>query len=1411
MPGVFAMLAVAACGSSGGSSSAADNSPTIANMLQDATVAGNDTIIDLDGVFAGGSGPLTLDASLGSIGADGMLTLSDSVFIEGTHTLTIIATDANSNTARMTVELVSDKTPTIDTALGDANIDSNGGTIIDLDGVFDNGSGMLTLTASAGMIGIGSSFTLVGSDLVDGANTITVTARDADGDAITDVFEINTTKTISLIDDAVITIYGALQHSTQTFNLGEVFAITKNTTLSTSTLPSGISLNNNTLSFANADVSEGAQAITLTATEGDVTLSHTLTYALDTIKDQSGDTSTIYTGTTLADAITGNAFAEDIDDISNVNLDGGAGNDTISDNTLTASGDNTFTSLGNNFLGITPANWLSSITFDGGDGNDTINDNNLTSDHAYVQSITFDGGAGNDTISGNGITAGNGVLRIFFDGGAGNDTISGNTIIASGDVTSITFHGGDGNDTISDNIITASDDVTSITLMGGVGNDVFRDNAAVQTSGGLAQLTIDGGDGEDTVVFRSIAAEYSGIADWVDEVTTITLTGDGAVVTLINVETIAFADDGTSFSAADTWVEGNEGVLYDLTNAFPDAETTFTAYSTDTGNIGNDSTLALAGTELAHGRNTIVLTATASDGMETTETIAINAIKKLRIDWLKQHDLQPIDLNAIFVDAHTYTYTSTLPGGINLENSTLSFDNDNLSNGTYSITITATDGSDASNVIVGVHTLTLALDTINGQSGGGASTTYTGTTLADAITGNTFAEASDNLINVSLEGGAGNDTISENTLTASDDITSITFDGGDDHDTISDNTLNASDDVFSITFHGGDGNDAISGNTLTASDDVFSITFHGGDGNDTISGNIITAQESASNITFLGGDGDDTITANTINGITTTANELASNITFHGGDGNDTITANTITSKGSAPKITFHGGDGNDLFRDNSAIHDSDQSAALAIDGGNGEDTVVFRSFTDAYMGITDWMDGVTTITINSDEAATTLIDVETISFADGASYNANDRWVEDNVGISYDLANEFSDAETTFTAYSSDRGTIVNDTTLTLAYTELAHGTNTIVLTATATDNTETTKSIAVNVLKTLRIVGAEQHDQQTIDLDAIFVDANAYTYTSTETHPSGISLNDSTLSFDNTGLNEGIHAITITATDGDDVGTHTLTYALDTIVGQSGNKSFTTYTGTTLADAITGNSFANTSYNLLRVVLDGGVGNDTISDNNLTASKDVYRITFDGGEGNDTISGNSITASDDAFFITFHGGDGNDTISGNSITASDEIKNITFDGGADNDTISGNTLTASNKVFFITFHGGDGNDAISDNHFETTDQGLHDDVYDVTLMGGTGDDVFRDNTATQANSERSSLTIDGGAGTDKVYFALESSMFTITGSYGSPITVTDKDARTDETDGVDSYAEYVLIDIEELYFADALHSFLP
>ena len=128
-------------------------------------------------------------------------------------------------------------------------------------------------------------------------------------------------------------------------------------------------------------VGTGTHTVTVTATDSNAD-SITDVFVLEVIKlnDNSLASNATLSGTSLADAITGNSFSAST--LTNVDLDGGDGNDTISSNTLTAS------------------QTVETITFDGGDGNDTISSNTLTGGGS-VSRITFDGGDGNDTISNN--------------------------------------------------------------------------------------------------------------------------------------------------------------------------------------------------------------------------------------------------------------------------------------------------------------------------------------------------------------------------------------------------------------------------------------------------------------------------------------------------------------------------------------------------------------------------------------------------------------------------------------------------------------------------------------------------------------------------------------------------------------------------------------------------------------------------------------------------------------------------------------------------------------------------------------------------------------------------------------------------------------------------------------------------
>jgi serralysin len=161
------------------------------------------------------------------------------------------------------------------------------------------------------------------------------------------------------------------------------------------------------------------------------------------------------------------------------------------------------------------------------------------------------------------------------------------------------------------------------------------------------------------------------------------------------------------------------------------------------------------------------------------------------------------------------------------------------------------------------------------------------------------------------------------------------------------------------------------------------------------------------------------------------------------------------------------------------------------------------------------------------------------------------------------------------------------------------------------------------------------------------------------------------------------------------------------------------------------------------------GGGGNDTISagdgNNNVSAGDGNDAITA--GFGNDMLHGDH---GDD----NIAGGDGADTIYGDeNVFSTIGDGNDHIDGGAGSDTVygggGGDTINGGAGNDFLVggkgadhIDGGDGNDNIAG--FGEDSYGPDDNLPDV-LIGGAGDDVI------QAGYGDS---VDGGAGTDQLYF---------------------------------------------------------
>ncbi len=170
-----------------------DDEVNIANALAAQTHDGNDGdfTVSLAEVFDGGDGDLTLTSGNGTVAND-ILTIATSALKDGDHSITVTAKDSDGDIAIETFILTVDKSPTVAVATSDASVDESFSSpgadiVIDLMSVFDGGGATLSYATSHGSISDGE-LMIVFNALNDGDNTISVTATDADSEAVIDVF-----------------------------------------------------------------------------------------------------------------------------------------------------------------------------------------------------------------------------------------------------------------------------------------------------------------------------------------------------------------------------------------------------------------------------------------------------------------------------------------------------------------------------------------------------------------------------------------------------------------------------------------------------------------------------------------------------------------------------------------------------------------------------------------------------------------------------------------------------------------------------------------------------------------------------------------------------------------------------------------------------------------------------------------------------------------------------------------------------------------------------------------------------------------------------------------------------------------------------------------------------------------------
>lgn len=300
--------------------------------------------------------------------------------------------------------------------------------------------------------------------------------------------------------------------------------------------------------------------------------------------------------------------ATDID--SDLNIDAGAGNDTITsglgdDRIRGGAGDDVIDgSEGDDALQGDAGNdrllgGLGDDVLSGGDGNDTL-DGGEGNDTLY-------GDAGNDTIDGgegdDRIYAGGGADFVY--GGAGNDRVYGSD--GNDEV-----HGGDGNDELHGE---GGDD----RLYGDAGNDTFYGGVGNDTlSGGEGNDRLYGQDGNDVLIGGSgndVLNGGTGIdtADYSDDTVGVTVNLQTGTATGANAgnDTLSDIENAIGGSGDDTLI-GNAAVNR-LEGGAGNDRIVVGAGDTAIGGIGNDSIEATAG-----GTGTITV-----DGGEGDDTIRL--------------------------------------------------------------------------------------------------------------------------------------------------------------------------------------------------------------------------------------------------------------------------------------------------------------------------------------------------------------------------------------------------------------------------------------------------------------------------------------------------------------------------------------------------------------------------------------------------------------------------------------------------------------------------------------------------------------------------------------------------------------------------------------------------------------------
>jgi Ca2+-binding RTX toxin-like protein len=680
---------------------------------------------------------------------------------------------------------------------------------------------------------------------------------------------------------------------------------------------------NDTVSYAAAAAANAGVTVSLA-----IQAANTTQAAIDAaIQDTGGSGRDVLIG---IENIIGSAFNDTLTGDGNANaLTGGDGSDTLNGG------------AGNDSLIANVDNFHD--TMDGGADTDTADYS------AYAAGLTVTlNGATAATVAGSGSTAANSdelqnIENII--GGTGDDNITGDgrANVLSGGLGSDTLNGGLGSDTLNGG---ADADV----LGGGDNDDTLNGDAGADTlTGGAGNDALNGGGAADTAVFASGALGYTLSTNAADNIVVAANTTTEGSDTLTSIETLRFG--GVDYAVVLGSNLGNANL--NGLNGTAGSQAVFGLGGNDTinGGTGNDLILGGTGSDTitqtgANGGRDFVDGGTTGAGLvdASTDTYIVNgAAGSETFKIYSRTAFLAANIGAV-LQANTEIVVTRQAGAAVAAAATVADIVSELDN------------------IEEIRVNTLDVTTPGGSIGG-----VSGGDTVQVI--GSFLGTSLNFNTITIDGGAGNDTIDITQLTSAH---RIVFTGNGGADTVlgarAQDVVTTDDKMDGTsrndTLEAGSGNDTVNG---FAGNDRFIASFiaNGDDGNDTynggagidtydlsatlagaivnlVSGSASSADTGADRLNSIenvtGGQGGDFITGNA------GANVLsgnAGNDRINGGAGADTISGGDGIDiiNGGAGNDSLRGGAGNDVFAFQSGFG-NDRIADFDANPSGGQDHI---------------------------------------------------------------------------------------------------------------------------------------------------------------------------------------------------------------------------------------------------------------------------------------------------------------------------------------------------------------------------------------------------------------------------------------------------------------------------------------